>query len=126
MHQGYYRSRADELGDAEQERQRLKERKEETEKELSALEDEKDDLLVSIEKLDKKMENVSERLDEVNENYTTASTELDELTAALTLAEQDEASQYETMKKRIKYMYENGNTGFVLVNKEGRAGDSLS
>ncbi len=127
VHQGYYRSRADELGDAEQERQRLKERKEETEKELSALEDEKDDLLVSIEKLDKKMENVSERLDEVNENYTTASTELDELTEALTLAEQDEASQYETMKKRIKYMYENGNQGYldIILSSKG-VGDFLN
>lgn len=127
VHQGYYRSRADELGDAEQERQRLKERKEETEKELSALEDEKDDLLVSIEKLDKKMENVSERLDEVNENYTTASTELDELTAALTLAEQDEASQYETMKKRIKYMYENGNQGYLdIILSSKSVGDFLN
>ena len=127
VHQGYYRSRADELGDAEQERQRLKERKEETEKELSALEDEKDDLLVSIEKLDKKMENVSERLDEVNENYTTASTELDELTEALTLAEQDEASQYETMKKRIKYMYENGNQGYLdIILASKSVGDFLN
>lgn len=127
VHQGYYRSRADELGDAEQERQRLKERKEETEKELSALEDEKDDLLVSIEKLDKKMENVSERLDEVNEDYTTASTELDELTAALTLAEQDEASQYETMKKRIKYMYENGNQGYLdIILSSKSVGDFLN
>ena len=81
----------------------------------------------SIEKLDKKMENVSERLDEVNENYTTASTELDELTAALTLAEQDEASQYETMKKRIKYMYENGNQGYLdIILSSKSVGDFLN
>lgn len=122
-----YNSKADELGDAEQEKQRLKDRKEEAEKELSTLEEEKDDLLDSIEKLDKKMESVSEHLDEVNENYSKASSELETLTGELSLAEQKEASQYATMKKRIKYMYENGNQSYLdIILSAQNIGDFLN
>lgn len=57
-------------------------------------------------------------------------TELDAKEAEITIAEEelvqakiDENNQYESMKKRIKYMYETGNTGYIeiLVSSDSMA-----
>ncbi len=110
-----YAAYADELTDAEKERKRLEERKEEIETELETLETEKSDLLEGIEKLDKKTKEVNEKLDEVNGNLTVANEEYEILTVELAEAEEKEHNQYETMKKRIKYMYENGSESYLDI-----------
>lgn len=99
---------ADELDDAEKEKQRLEERKEEAQKELESIELAKNDVMSNIEKLDKKMGKVNTKLDEINGKLKTANTQLEQLQVDLSEAEEKEENQYETMKKRIRYMYENG------------------
>ncbi|MBQ1688668.1 MAG: peptidoglycan DD-metalloendopeptidase family protein [Lachnospiraceae bacterium] len=106
---------ADELTDAEQERQKLEERKKETEKELENLQLEKEDLLESIEKLDKKTAEVNAQLEEINANVESTEEELSILKEELAIAEENEQKQYDTMKKRIQYMYENGSGGYLEV-----------
>ena len=103
---------ADELDDAEKEKQQLEERKEEAQKELESIELAKNDVMSNIEKLDKKMEKVNTKLDEVNVKLEEASTQLEQLQLDLSIAEEKEENQYETMKKRIRYMYENGSDGY--------------
>lgn len=103
---------ADDLDDAEKEKQRLEERKEESQKELESLELAKNDVMSNIEKLDKKMEKVNTQLDEVNTKLKKANKQLEQLKVDLSEAEEKEENQYETMKKRIRYMYENGSNGY--------------
>lgn len=103
---------ATELDDAEKEKQRLEERKEEAQKELESIELAKNDVMSNIEKLDKKMEKVNIKLDEVNEKIKNTNTQLEKLSIDLFEAEEKEENQYETMKKRIRYMYENGSDGY--------------
>lgn len=105
-------SYADELDDAEKEKQRLEERKAETEKELESIELAKDDVMSNIEKMDKKMEKINTKLDEVSKNLEKANTQLAQLKTDLSDAEKKEENQYETMKKRIRYMYENGSQSY--------------
>lgn len=106
---------ADDLNDAEKERQQLEARKQEIESQLKDLEGEKDDLLTSIEKLDGKMEEVNGRLEQVQGELKEATLELQKLEAAYEKAVQTEDNQYETMKKRVKYMYENGSEGYLDI-----------
>lgn len=106
---------ADELDDAEKERQQLEERRQEIEAELTDLEREKDDLLTSIEKLDSKMEKTNVKLEQVQKELEDATLELEELEMVYEQAVQTEESQYETMKKRVKYMYENGSEGYLDI-----------
>lgn len=110
-----YAAYADDLSDAEKERKRLEERKEAVETELETLEMEKSDLLEGIEELDKKTKEVNEKLDEVNGNLTVANQEYEALSVELSEAEEKEQKQYETMKKRIKYMYENGSESYIDI-----------
>lgn len=106
-------SHADELGEAEEERKRLEERRDEVQEELASLELEKNNVMESIEKMDKKMNKVDEKLQEIKENLEIVTEELEVVTGELEVAEEQEVSQYETMKKRIKYMYENGSNGYL-------------
>lgn len=120
-------SHADELGEAEQEKRKLEERRDEVQEELAGLEFEKSNVMESIEKMDKKMEKVEERLQKINTNLETATEELATVSDELEAAEEQEISQYETMKKRIKYMYENGSDGYLeLVFSGNSIGDVLN
>lgn len=102
----------EEVEELEKEKKRLEERREEAQKELESLELEKNDVMSNIEKMDKKMEATNTRLEEVQGNLKKANEELEKQEKALAEAETTEANQYETMKKRIKYMYENGAEGY--------------
>lgn len=111
---------ADELSDAEKEKQRLEERKEETEATLAQLEEEKTDIMTKIEKLDEQMKDVNERLETVTKDLKIANEELDIINVSLAAVQAKEESQYETMKKRIKYMYENGSQGYLDIIMEAK------
>lgn len=106
-------SHADELGEAEAEKRKLEERRDEVQEELASLELEKNNVMESIEKIDKKMDKVDEKIQDINRNLEVVTEELETVSAELVEVEEQEASQYETMKKRIKYMYENGSNGYL-------------
>ena len=113
-------SHADKLGEAEAEKRKLEERRDEVEEELADLEIEKSNIMASIEKMDKKMEKVDEKLQKIKENVEVTTEELEKVSEELVVAEEQEVSQYETMKKRIKYMYENGSAGYMELIFEGK------
>ena len=104
---------AGELSDAEQERQRLAERQNEINEELAELQNDQSGLLESIDKLDKKLEKVSTQMDELNAQIDDVNQELVVIGEQLLEAKNLEETQYDIMKKRIKYMYENSSSGYV-------------
>lgn len=110
-----FSSYADDLSDAEQERNNLEERKREVEEEIAALEAEKEDVIEYIEKLDTKLNEITAEVDALNTRVEEATTELENTRQELANAKNDEENQYVTMKKRIQYMYENGNTDYVEI-----------
>lgn len=69
------------------------------ENELSGLNKELDELSAEISSISKQIKEMTVRIEEVKEE--------------LAIAKGEEEAQYEAMKLRIKYMYENGNTGLL-------------
>lgn len=85
-----------------------KKKAEELENKKKAAENEKTSLANQLKKLADEMEKTKKKIS-VKEN------EITDKENELILAKADENDQYESMKKRIRYMYENGNTGFVEI-----------
>ncbi|MBO4696185.1 MAG: peptidoglycan DD-metalloendopeptidase family protein [Lachnospiraceae bacterium] len=99
---------SDKVKETEKKRNELRDRKNALEKETNQLQREADDILEYLKVIDEKqsetmlqMEAAQAELDRVTEEYNQATVELAE-------AEQALADQYEAMKKRIRYIYENG------------------
>lgn len=100
----------------EEEKQKSFEKKAvEIQKEMQAIEKVREKSLVYIEKLDKKTGELEESLDELGKKITKANADLREADRNLKQAQKEEQKQYITMKKRIKYMYENGNNEYWQI-----------
>jgi murein DD-endopeptidase MepM/ murein hydrolase activator NlpD len=106
---------ASEIDQAKQEKSRLEKKKEETELRISELEKDKNDILKYIEKLDKELNKLTGEIDGLNVDIKKADKDLKASQRDLTAARAKEDDQYSIMKKRIKYMYENGNTDYLEV-----------
>ena len=85
-----------------------KKKAEELESKKKAAENEKTSLADQLKKLTDEMEKTKKKISAKEDEITNKEEEL-------ILAKADENEQYESMKKRIRYMYENGNTGFVEI-----------
>ena len=66
-----------------------------------------------IDALDADLVNVIMNLDILEGELADKQTELDDVTAQLAQAQEDEQNQYDAMKKRIVYMYENGDDSYI-------------
>lgn len=100
---------------AEQAKEEAQKRVTELQKDIDELEKSKGDMLKYVEKVDKKIDKVSTAIKKLNKQIDEAKKELASLEEQLAAAEKVEEQQYETMKKRIKYMYESGNDGYMDV-----------
>ena len=113
-------SYVDQIDDAKGEKEQLEDKKKDLEKRLAELEKEKGDILKYIEKLDKELTDLSTEIEELDLEIAQVSASLEQTKLDLEEAKKTEANQYATMKKRIQYIYENGNTNYVeiLLNSE--------
>lgn len=92
----------------------------ELESKKETAEAEKNSLTTQLSGIIKEMEDAQKKLSKKQEEIKTVEEELVQ-------AKVDENTQYQSMKKRIKYMYENGNTQFIeiLIDSEN-IGDFLN
>lgn len=111
------------IKDAKDKKQTIEENKSEAEEDVKALQKEQNTLKKSIEALDKKMDKLDQRFYALSEELKEAKVNLEEIQTELAQAKEDEKTQYATMKKRIKYMYEHGESGYLEVIFQA---DSLS
>lgn len=103
------------IQEAEVAKNKAKERANKLKKEIADLEKGKEDLLEYVKKVDKKIEKVSDALKDLKKQVSAARESLATIEAELEIAENEEKEQYETMRKRIKYMYENGGNDYMDV-----------
>lgn len=103
------------IQEAEQEKEQAKKRVKELKDEIAELKGSKGDLLEYVKKVDKKIEKVTKTLSDLNKQVSAARKSLGTLEDELEAAENLQKEQYETMKKRIKYMYENGSGDYMDV-----------
>ena len=111
----YMQTYEEKLKDAQDKRDKIEQDRKETENKLKELESKRDDILAYIEELDAQCMELDEKIAGYERDTAIAEENLRLTQLALEQAREDERQQYENMKKRIKYMYEHGNTGYLEV-----------
>ncbi len=90
---------ATDLSDAQQKSEQLKEQKKEAESEKTSLSKQLNTIVKDMKKSEEDMAKKESEIKKAEENLVNAKV--------------DEQNQYESMKKRIKYIYENGSSYFI-------------
>ncbi len=93
----------------------LEEEKEKVEAVLKDLESLKSDTAAYVQRLDQDLNALNSELTQLEGQIAAKETDIEAAQAELTQAEAVEEQQYESMKLRIKYMYEAGGTSFMDV-----------
>ena len=104
---------ASSISDAKSAKEQLEKKKKETQKKIAALKEDKSNILVYIEKLDKQLAELENEMAQTNKKLLETEKTLEKTRVELEEAKREEEKQYETMKLRIKYMYENGSTDYL-------------
>lgn len=96
-------------------------------KSVSQLEDEKDELQDEIDALDSQLVNLLTEVDELEAQISQKQQAISDTQAELVVAEQAVQQQYEDMKIRIQYMYENDDRGALeILLESGSISDFLN
>ena len=103
------------IKEAKDKKEELEQNKSKAESAVEKLRKQQAKLKTSIEKLDKKVANLDTKLYELNHDLMDKREQLATTRQQLEVAKKKEANQYEAMKKRIKYMYESGDTGYLEI-----------
>lgn len=93
--------------DAKQDLEDAKDRTDSLQEEAEALEGE-------YRSLNSQLQTVAGQISDTEEAIATTSEDIDDLNTQLAEAQQKAREQYEAMKKRIQYMYENGNDSMLI------------
>ena len=93
----------------------------ETQKKAEELEKKKKDAEKEKQSLEKQLESIVSEMEGTKTKIEEKETDISAKEEELIQAKVDENDQYESMKKRIKYMYENGNTQFVEILCESKS-----
>ena len=115
------------LSDAKSKKTALEAEKKKTEQELKNLEGLKSDTTAYVKKLDSSLESIGNELSKLNDDIDAKERQIDTTKQELSEAKETEKSQYESMKLRIKYMYEKGDSTYVdLLMEAGSLSELLS
>ena len=113
----------DDINDAREQVDNLQQKVDEANKELNKHNDKKNKLENNLKDLNKNLKRLAEELGALEVEITAKQDEIAVTTAELEAAEARCAKQYEDMKLRIQFMYENGNTSIFSMFLES---DSMS
>ncbi len=102
-----------EVNEAKKKVNSLEQEKKKVEATLKSLESLKSDAAVYVKRLDAELEAVGDELDRLKEEITGKEAAIAQTQLELEEARRVEADQYASMKLRIKYMYERGETSFL-------------
>ena len=107
-----------EIEDAKKQVSALEEEKKKVESTLSQLEGLKADTAAYVKKLDGSLSSLAEELEQLGNRITLKEEEIDQAQIQLESAKREEEHQYDSMKLRIKYMYENGQNNLLDMVSE--------
>ena len=101
------------IQEVEKEKEETQTKKAEAQQKLEELQAEKEDLLEVIEELDTQITGYETKIAELASEQEDLEAQIVVTQGELEQAKIDEANQYEAMKKRIQYAYENGNVEYI-------------
>ncbi len=105
----------DEIDAAKAKKEELEQERAELEEKIDALKQQKEDMNAYIENMDKQYLEVMYSIEELEVEIAAQEEQLAETQEMLERVKAQETEQYDTMKKRIRYLYENGETGFLDI-----------
>ncbi len=105
----------DEIDAAKERKEDLEKNREELEKKVEELKQKKDDMNAYIEQMDMQYMALMESVEELEAEIAANEEALLTTQQQLAQVKAQEEEQYDTMKKRIKYLYENGEINFLDV-----------
>ncbi|MDO4317559.1 MAG: peptidoglycan DD-metalloendopeptidase family protein [Lachnospiraceae bacterium] len=108
-------SYADTIAEAERKKKEYEEQKKRLEAELAAMQSDYDDILAYVEEMDQKQNQIMLDMLAIEDDLKQLNREYEQIQADLEEAEAIAAEQYETMKKRLQYIYENGSTTYLQM-----------
>ena len=112
---------ANTISDAQKEKSELEDQLGDVEDTISSLKSKSQDTEQYMEQLDKKLSEITLQLVDLEDQVEAKQAELDENQKALEEAKQTSDEQYDSMKKRIKFLYENGNEAYLEMILEAKS-----
>lgn len=106
----YAETTSEKIKKAEELKKQTEAQKEAVEAKRDALEEEKSQLQTYLSELNDNLEEISENLENLEEQARKKEEQISQTEAELENAKNEEADQYQLMKKRVKYMYEKGDS----------------
>ena len=98
---------------AEELKKQTEEQKKATEEKKENLEDTKEELQDYLSQLNSDLTEISNNLAEIEQQIADKEAEIEKTQEEVEQAKEEEASQYDLMKKRVKYIYEKGDTSLI-------------
>lgn len=109
----YAETTSEKIEKAEELKKATEEQKELVEDKKESLEDQKKALESYLGELNEDLDDISANLDKLEQKINDKEVEIREAEEALEAAKNEEAKQYDFMKKRIKFIYEKGDTNYI-------------
>ncbi|MGN0427564.1 MAG: cell wall hydrolase [Agathobacter sp.] len=109
-------ARAITLEEVRAQRELLQQQKAESDRQISSLTKDKQNLQNALKNLNSQLYNVSNSINELEEDIEEKESEIEQSKEIIALTEQLLDIQYESMKLRIQYMYENGGTEMSILS----------
>lgn len=109
------KDKEDKISSAEAEKKALEESLAALEEKKAALEKEKKNLSSYVKELDSQLADIEAQIEELNIQITTKEAEIAVAEKELQAAIETEQAQYEAMKKRIQFMYEQGESNYFAM-----------
>ena len=104
------------LSEAQQEKKTLENDLQKAKELIDSLKGSKEDIQSEVEKLDKQLNEISGKVKELESRLSKKRQEIADTESALNKAKEQEKKQYRNMKKRIQFMYENGQTSYSFTD----------
>lgn len=101
------------LSEAQQEKKELESDLQKAKELIDSLKGSKEDIQSEVEKLDKQLNEISGKAKELEGQLSKKRQKIADTESALNKAKEQEKKQYQNMRKRIQFMYENGQTSYV-------------
>ncbi|MBR4832019.1 MAG: peptidoglycan DD-metalloendopeptidase family protein [Butyrivibrio sp.] len=121
------KAKENQISEAKKERDNLSNAKSNLEKIKKELEVSKSNLNKYITELDASLTEIQNKIDELNTQIDEKVAQIEKTTAELEEAERIQEEQYKAMKKRIKFMYEQGDTIYLeLLAESGSFAEMLN
>ena len=106
-------SRADNIDDAKKQKEEAENNKDNAQDVLDSINDKINEVNSAIEELDAQVTDVQTKITEKQKECDALNTEIDETNVKLDDAKANEEKQYEAMKVRIQFLYENGDVEYL-------------